>query len=123
MKRRREVDYGIQGRPSHLRNDCTVRAMVIATGMDYILCATAIALCGRRNNCGSHMADWVRAFRKFGQCLTENQINLKYEKIEGNVIVMTRGHLYAIKDGIHSDGPYAHSMNNGKRIRLAWRIV
>jgi hypothetical protein len=119
----RDSLYGIEGRPNHLKRDCTVRAMCIATGVDYIICATAIALCGRRNNCGARMTDWIRAYRKFGQCLTENQINLKYETIPNdNVIIVIRGHIFAIKNGVHSDGVHAF-LNNNVRIRFAWRIV
>ena len=121
MRRRRidTRDYSIAERPQ-TKNDCTVRALHIASGMPYDMAYLAIALCGRRNNSGSRMSDWIRAYQKFGLCLVSDKINLKYDLLpHDNVIILTRGHIVAIKNGVHSDGKYA---SNPKRILIAWRI-
>ena len=123
MPRRRKDyrDYSIADRPQTER-DCTVRALHIASGADYDMCYLAVALTGRRNNCGARITDWIRAYRKFGLCETKDQINLKHDVFpQDNVIVLIHGHIFAIRNGVHSDGMYWRA-NNNKRIRLAWRI-
>ena len=121
MARRRKDtrDYSIAERPQ-TKNDCTVRAMHIASGMPYDMCYLAIALCGRRNNSGSRMSDWIRAYQKVGLCALDTKIDLRKESLPtDNVIILTRGHIVAIKNGVHSDGMYASAP---KRILIAWRI-
>jgi hypothetical protein len=122
MRRRRRPDYrdySIAERPQ-TKNDCTVRAMHIASGMPYDMCYLAIALCGRRNNSGSRMSDWIRAYQKVGLCKPEHRFNRGDIIPDDNVIILTRGHIVAIKNGVHSDGMYAKP---AKRILIAWRIV
>lgn len=121
MRRKRRADtrdYSIAERPQ-TKNDCTVRAMHIASGIPYDMCYLAIALCGRRNNSGSRMSDWIRAYQKVGLCLPEHRIDRHDPIPTDNVIYLTYRHIVAIKDGRHSDGMYASAP---KRIRLAWRI-
>lgn len=117
-KRKDFRDYSISDRPQTSR-DCTVRALVIASGIDYDIAYLAIALTGRRNNSGARLSQWVRAYRKFGQCLPENQIKRGDPIPTDNVICLVYGHVFSIRNGVHSDGAYAAKRN---RIKLAWRI-
>ena len=124
MRRKRRTDlrdYSIAERPQNSR-DCVVRTLHIASGMPYDMCYLAIALCGRRNNCGARLSAWVKAFQKLGLCKPEHLVNRRHEQVPAdNVIVLIYGHVFAIKNGVHSDGQYAH-LNNKSRVKLAWRI-
>ena len=119
-KRKDFRDYSISDRPQTSR-DCTVRALVIASGIDYDIAYLAIALTGRRNNSGARLSQWVKAYRKFGLCLPCDQIKRGEQLPTDNVIVLIYGHVFAIRNGVHSDGQYA-SLNNKSRVKLAWRI-
>jgi len=114
--------YDIAGRDANLKRDCTVRALHIASGIDYELCYIALAHAGRRNNCGARGSHWVKAFQAFNLCLPEHRVNLTHDAIPtDNVIVLIPGHIFAIKNGVHSDGGYA-MFNNRKRIEAIYHI-
>ena len=119
-------NYGqMIGRPSNATRDCTVRALHIASGMDYDLCLIALAVCGRRKNSGVRFGDWYPAFVKLNLCLPDHRIaNVTSpldERVKDNCVVLIRGHVYTIRNGIHSDGGHAY-LNARCRIRMAWRI-
>ena len=124
-KRQDRKDYQVEGRPSTANRDCTVRALHIASGLDYDLCAIALAVCGRRKNSGCSLSDWYRIFVRLELCDPSTKIpNVKRAndpRLQDNCIVLIRGHVFAIRNGVHSDGPYAF-LNNNMRVRLAWRI-
>lgn len=119
-------NYGeMQGRPSNATRDCTVRALHIASDMDYDLCLITLAVCGRRKNSGVRFRDWYPAFAKLNLCFPMNRIkdvkSVLDPRIQNNCVVLIPGHVYAIKNGIHSDGQHA-SANIRCRVRMAWRI-
>ena len=115
--------YGIEGRASHLRRDCTVRALHVASGIDYDMCYLFLAASGRRNNCGAYVSDWLPVYQKLGLCNIDDKLNLTYDSIpHDNVIVCIRGHIYAIRNGVHSDGAYAFQSKYRRKIQFAWRI-
>ena len=116
-------DYQVDGRPSTANRDCTVRALHIASGMDYDMCAIALAMCGRRKNSGCRLSDWYKVFQALNLC-KERILNVSSTldpKLQDNVIVLVRGHVYSIRNGVHSDGPYGF-LNNKSRVKLAWKI-
>ena len=117
-------DYGITGR-HQTTNDCTVRTLHVASGMDYDMCLIALAVAGRRKNSGCRMRDWFRVFQSLGLCKVEHKIkNVTRptdQDLHNNCIVMIRGHVFAIRNGVHSDGQYGY-LNNNRRVRMAWRI-
>ena len=113
-------DYSIADRPQGISRDCVVRAMQVASGLDYDICYLAIALCGRRHNSGVRMSDYIRAYQKVGLCQPGDMINLKYDTFPNdNFIVLTRNHIFAVRNGKHSDGAHAEQR---VRVRMAWRI-
>jgi hypothetical protein len=118
-------DYGITGR-HQTTNDCTVRALCVASGMEYDLCLIALAVAGRRKNSGVKMRDWFRVFQSLGLCKVEDKIKHVTrptdQDLHNNVIVLIRGHVYSIRNGVHSDGSYGY-LNNNRRVRMAWRIA
>jgi hypothetical protein len=115
--------YGIEGRASHLKRDCTVRALHVASGIDYDMCYLFLAAAGRKNNCGAYTSDWLPVYRKLGLCQIDDLINLTHEVLPcDNVIICIRGHIYAIRNGVHSDGPYAFQSGLRRNIQFAWRI-
>jgi len=124
-KRPDRKDYQVQGRPPTANRDCTVRALHIASGLDYDLCAIALAVCGRRKNSGCRLSDWFPAMRHLNLCHPETKIKdvkrANDSRLQDNCVVLVRGHVFAIRNGVHSDGPYAF-LNNNMRVRLAWRI-
>lgn len=114
--------YGIEGRPSNVRRDCTVRAFSIATGIDYDMAYLTLAAAGRRNNCGARGEDWIRAYQLIGLCLPQHKIDLTKQLLpRDNVIVLVPGHIFTIRNGIHSDGPNGWA-NKYRKYRGAWVI-
>jgi len=114
--------YNIIGRDANLKRDCTVRALHIASGIDYDLCYIALAHAGRRNNCGARGSHWVTAFQAFGLCKPEHRVNLSHEALPcDNFICLIPGHIFSVRNGIHSDGEYAR-FNARKRIEAIYLI-
>ena len=124
-KRIDKRDYGLDGRPNTAARDCTVRTLHVASGLDYDLCAIALAVCGRRKNSGCRLSDWVKVYKTLGLCGNDKVIphvsSTLDPRLRDNCIVLMRGHVYAIRNGVHSDGPYGF-LNNRARVKLAWRI-
>jgi len=114
--------YGIEGRPQNVKRDCTVRAFSIASGIDYDMAYLMLAASGRRNNCGAHMHDWIRAYQAIGLCLDTDKVNIYTEPIpRDNVIVLVPGHIFTIRNGVHSDGKFGATAKY-RKFRGAWRI-
>lgn len=124
--------YLIDGRDcTREKNDCTVRALSIAASIPYEVAWLALTLCGRRKGSGIHREDWIAAYQNAGLCKDEDIIadwntkpiaGIKISELD-NVIVHCQRHIYAIKDGKHSD---AMDWNRNpviqKDIFTIWRI-
>jgi hypothetical protein len=114
--------FGIEGRPGNVKRDCTVRAFAVASGVDYDMAYLMLAMSGRRNNCGARMHDWIKAYQAIGLCLPADRIDLYTEPIPSdNVIVLVPGHIYTIRNGVHSDGEFGRRFKY-RKFRGAWRI-
>ena len=124
------INYIIEkaGSPDGERNDCTVRAMAIATETPYIKVFMKFAAAGRRRNCGFHVSDILKTksvhfdhlFKKlpFRKPITLQKFILKYPK--GIFYVQKYGHVFIIRDGVVLDtyrpSPYV-------RITKAWEVT
>lgn len=114
--------YGIEGRPTNVKRDCTVRAFAVASGIEYDMAYLMLAASGRRNNCGAHMGDWIRAYQAIGLCLDTDKIDLRTQALPyDNVIVLVPGHIFTVRNGIHSDGILGFRTKY-RKLRGAWRI-
>jgi hypothetical protein len=68
------------------------------------------------------MNDWIKAYQAIGLCLPPDRIDLYTEPIPtDNVIVLVPGHIYTIRNGVHSDGEWGRKFKY-RKFRGAWRI-
>lgn len=124
------INYIIEkgGSPDNERNDCTVRAMAIATETSYAKAYMKLAVAGRRRNCGFHVSNILKTqsihfnclFKKlrFRKPITLQKFIQRYPK--GIFYVQKYGHVFVIRDGAVLDtyrpSPYV-------RITKAWEVT
>jgi hypothetical protein len=116
------------GSPEHERNDCTVRALAISTGMPYHDCYMYLANFGRKPNKGTNIRKFFKNNRtvfhycftklKFRKPKTLNKFVKKYS--EGTFYVRKSKHVFVVKDGVAIDmsKPSAYC-----RITDAWEVT
>jgi len=116
------------GSPEHERNDCTVRALAIATLVPYWKCYQVLAEFGRKPNRGTNIRKFFKNnkmvlgywFKKlnFRKQITLNKFVKKYP--EGTYYVRISRHVFVVKDGVAID------MTKPKtycRITDAWEVI
>jgi hypothetical protein len=124
------VNYIIEkgGSPDKERNDCTVRALAIATETSYAKAYMKLAAAGRRRNCGFHIDKILKtksihfncSFKKlpFRKPITLQKFIQKYP--EGIFYVQKYGHVFVIRDGAVLD---TYRPSAYVRITKAWRVT
>lgn len=124
------INYIIEdaGSPSSERNDCTVRALAIATETSYNKAYMKLAAAGRKRNKGFHVCDILKSnsvhfdhtFKKlrFRKGITLRKFLKNYPK--GIYYVQKRGHVFVIRDGAVLDTfkPGAYTI-----IIKAWEVT
>lgn len=122
-----DFKYCTGNSPSDEKNDCTVRALKIATGCKYYDAYKLLANAGRKPNRGFFVERLLKtnsfyfgcAFTKlkFRKPITLVRFVKKYDK--GIFYVRKRGHVFVVKDGVAIDmmepRPYS-------RIIMAWKV-
>jgi hypothetical protein len=113
--------------PSEERNDCTVRALKIATGCKYYDAYRFLYNAGRKPNKGFYIEKVLKKscfyfgcqFTKlsFRKPITLSKFIKNYDK--GVFYLRKRGHVFVVKDGIVHDDikPRPYSM-----ILMAWKV-
>lgn len=115
------------GSPENERNDCTVRALAIATNCPYHDCYMLLANFGRKPNKGTNIRKFFKNNRsvfghafnklKFRKPITLNKFVKKYPI--GTYYVRISRHVFVVKDGVAID------MERPKtycRITDAWEV-
>lgn len=124
------INYIIEkgGSPDNERNDCTVRAMAIATETSYAKAYMKLAAAGRKRNKGFHVCKILKSnsihfnhtFKRlrFRKAITLKKFLKNYSK--GTYYVQKRGHVFVIRDGAVLDTfkPGAYTM-----IVKAWEVI
>jgi hypothetical protein len=124
------VNYIIEsaGSPDSEKNDCTVRALAIATETPYIKAYAKLATAGRKRNRGFHICKILKSgtvhfnhvFKKlkFRKAITLQKFIQKYPT--GTFYVQKYAHVFVIRDSVVLDtyrpGPYT-------RITKAWEVT
>jgi hypothetical protein len=122
-----QYQYCSGNSPKDERNDCTVRALAIATDSKYYDAYKLLYNAGRKPNKGFHIERLLRSScfylgcqfvkLKFRKSITLNRFIKKYPA--GIFYVKKRGHVFVVKDGIVLDmfknGPYT-------KVIAAWRV-
>lgn len=116
------------GSPEYERNDCTVRALAISTGLPYSDCYTILANFGRKPNKGTNIRKFFKnnssvlgfSFKKlrFRKQITLNKFVKKYSL--GTYYVRITKHVFVVKDGVAID------MTKPKpfcRVTDAWEVI
>ena len=104
------------------KNDCTVRAYATVTGMSYRDAWRELAAAGRKFRKGFHVEPFYR--KKFGfplprpNCTVHNFVNAFCK--HGKWIVLVRGHVFAVVDGVVHD--MRPEMNANKHVLMVWRV-
>jgi hypothetical protein len=124
------INYIIEkgGSPSNERNDCTVRALAIATETSYAKAYMKLATAGRKRNCGFHIcsilkANTVHFNHTFSKLRFRKAITLqKFIKLypTGTYYVQKYGHVFVIRDGAVLD---AYRPGAYTRIAKAWKVT
>ena len=116
------------GSPEYERNDCTVRALAIATLVPYWKCYQVLAEFGRKPNRGTNIRKFFKNnkmvlgywFKKlsFRKQITLNKFVKKYP--EGTYYVRISRHVFVVKDGVAIDmvRPKTYC-----RITDAWEVI
>lgn len=110
------------------RNACTVVALHSVTGNSFDSCFEYMKLFGRKHRKGMLREDWGKALEsmasfkvKQGEYSKNNRITVKQfidKHPEGKYYVASRGHAYAIIDGVLWD----HSTMLRRQITCAYRV-
>jgi hypothetical protein len=123
-----KFEYNNAKSPSQEKNDCTVRALAIATNSSYHKCYDLLWRAGRKPNKGFHIKRFLKkscsymghSFLKlnFRKPITLRKFIMKYSS--GIYYVRIRAHVFVVKDGIVLDmfeqSPYC-------RITDAWKVI
>ncbi len=116
------------GSPDYERNDCTVRALAIATLVPYWKCYQVLAEFGRKPNKGTNIRKFFKNNKmvlgywfkklKFRKQITLNKFVKKYP--EGTFYVRISKHVFVVKDGVAIDmvRPKTYC-----RITDAWEVI
>jgi hypothetical protein len=116
------------GSPDYERNDCTVRALAIATLVPYWKCYQVLAEFGRKPNKGTNIRKFFKNNKmvlgywfkklKFRKQITLNKFVKKYP--EGTFYVRISRHVFVVKDGVAIDmvRPKTYC-----RITDAWEVI
>ena len=116
------------GSPPEEKNDCTVRALAIATNTSYMKAYMILCNAGRKHNRGFVIEKFLKkscsylghCFRKlpFRKAITVNKFVQKYPV--GVYYVKISGHVFVIKDGTVHDMVEPRPM---QRIKKAWLVT
>jgi len=116
------------GSPEEERNDCTVRALAISTGMPYYDCYMYLASFGRKPNKGTNIRKFFKNNKmvfnfvftklKFRKSITLNKFVKKYP--EGTFYVRKSRHVFVVKDGVAID---MSKPSTYCRITDAWEVT
>ncbi len=116
------------GSPPNEKNDCTVRALAIATGSTYNKAYMLLCNAGRKHNKGfviekflkKHCSYLGHCFHKlpFRKPITIQKFIQKYP--EGIFYIKIRGHVFVIKDGTVYDLVEPRPM---QRVTAAWQVT
>lgn len=124
------INYIIEsaGSPDSERNDCTVRAMAIATETSYSKAYMKLAAAGRKRNRGFHVSSILKTksvhfdhlFKKlpFRKPITLQKFLKKYPS--GTFYVQKYGHVFVIRDGAVLD---TYRPRPFVRIAMAWEVT
>ncbi len=105
------------------KNDCTVRALCVAASIPYEFAWLAMAACKRRKGSGACLDSYLPAYQANKLMLDSQKLAAGEAIPTDNVIVIVKGHIFAIRNGKHSDATewMQHPINR-KPVIVAWRI-
>jgi len=132
-----------EARAAGERNDCAVKAIVLATGVSYEVARAALAVRGRKTGHGAWPSDINAVIRSFGfrldfvmqsefirayplphrhvaSCVTTHHPR-RFAKVwpKGTFLIYTRGHVLTCIDGVVHDW----TINKAKRVTEIFRVV
>jgi hypothetical protein len=110
------------------KNDCCVRAIAVSTGLSYSESHELLKHYGRRDRRKFKFVNWICSMRDInGRVPVPVTVSIGAKttgqflkmKVSGRFIVRTRGHVFAVIDGvIHDDGRFIPRA----RVRNIWRM-
>lgn len=110
------------------KNDCTVRAIAATTDMTYLQAHELLKYCGRRDRRRFKFVSWICSVRNInGRVPVPVTVSIGAKttgqflkmKMSGRFIVRTRGHVFAVIDGvIHDEGRFIPRA----RVKNIWRM-
>jgi hypothetical protein len=110
------------------KNDCTVRAIAATAGMTYLQAHELLKHFGRRDKRKFKFVNWICSVRNInGHVPVPVTVSIGAKttgtflkmKLSGRFIVRTKGHVFAVIDGvIHDDGRFIPRA----RVRNIWRM-
>ena len=122
-----DFKYDKGNSPADERNDCTVRALKIATGCKYYDAYRFLSNAGRKSNRGFYIENVLKTSSFYFGC---QFTKLKFRKpitlrkfitnnSKGTFYVRKRGHVFVVKDGVVYDEvkPGQYSM-----VLMAWKV-
>jgi len=124
------INYIIEngGSPDNEKNDCTVRAMAIATETSYAKAYMKLATAGRRRNCGFHIHKLLKSKSIHFECLFKKlpfRKPITLQKFiqrhpQGIFYVEKYGHVFVVRDGAVLD---TYRPSRYVRITRAWAVT
>ena len=120
------TSYGAE-RPAWDRNDCSIRALAVATGVPYAVASVAFSVLGRRIRAGTDIALSVKLHEEIlGMTRVTAAEGLDLETFVGMVhtgsfVVHKRGHAFAVIDGVVHD--WQNTTKAGTRILRVWKVT
>lgn len=109
------------------KNDCTVRAFSIISGIDYTTTHSICAEYGRKD--GKGFSNFLKSVQSIGKKLGVNLKSVKRsgtlnKLIEtypiGSLLVLVRGHAFAVVDGIVKD---TGEQSGNRHVHGAWLVL
>jgi hypothetical protein len=120
-------------RSSHAeRNDCSVVALSIAVGIPYDVAHHMLASAGRKPGHGFKMTVWLREQAELGgivcgykfttvQADRRTLARVRRDFPKGRLMVTTRGHIFAMIDGVILDPAYTGERSQVRFVTLVER--
>ena len=111
------------------RDDCAVRALMVAACIDYQTAHDACAAAGRKQKKGMQSADLATAIYRLipnAKPIMRGETVAQFTRANprGHFILFVRWHFLAICDGVIHDAPwYSKAPRVRRRILRGWKLV
>lgn len=98
------------------RNDCTVVALSILTGLEYAVVESVLSIYNRRHNCGFHLYRWLEEHN--GYVLGHHFQPCYRTEPHGKFLLGNNGHVAAFVDG-----KLIHRLSSGMRYSRVFAVT